>query len=483
MSIFSSASTDFQTPGFLKKPGVSRAGFSRAAKRRTALFASAAMLLSASACTTTGWNPQSETAAARSGAEGPVDVTSRERYTTRTQYDYDPELVNAYQLDEHADSIVQPLSYDVLTDASAASARISAPRPTIQQTALWDDQVAQTIAHSAEPRVHLPADCPPGVGACPPGYPALPAGPMEMPPYPEEILCDGGDRLYPFHYEGDRVGGLDPEDTVADYVDHTGKAHHRISSRTCVYAPKFAAVRTISQPVQDYSVDRLGGAHEGLAAAGINDGLPLAIQQQTDQLNAMQLRLRASGVAVTAGDMNVHLAVSPEQHIKINNTYEDRAYLTEGRLHQTSEAYQTYVLSIAGEAITDIGPIIVASDVFGQEVIAGDHVEEYSVVEDPRPVGDLRVVKQADQLAIQPGEVLTYKITFFNDGGRELTNVRIMDHLSPRLDYVPGSAVTEREGQLNIELAPDGSQILSFELAEPLLGGESGEITFQVRAK
>ena len=481
MSIFN-PNTAPQKPGFSKKPGFSRAGFSRAALRRIAHISSAAMLLSASACTTTGWNRPEATV----DAQPPVDMSSPIR---ESSVYVDPHFEQAIVgEDTNSDNVVQALSYDVLTDASAASARINAPRPTIQQTALWDDQIAQTIAHTAEPRVHLPADCPPGYcppagAAFPPGYPALLAGPMEMPPYPEEILCDGGDRLHPFHYEGDRVGGLDPEDTVADYVDHTGEAHHRISSRTCVYAPKFAAVRSISQPVQDYSIDRLAGTHEGLSAAGFNDELPLAVQQQTDQLSAMQLRLRASGVAATAGDMNVHLTVSPEQHIKISNTYEDRAYLEEGQLQQTTEAYQAYVLSIAGETITDLGPIIVASDVFGQDVIAGLHVEEYSVVEDPRPAGDLRVVKQADKLAIQPGEVLTYKITFFNDGGRELHNVRIMDHLSPRLDYVPGSAITEREGRLNIELADDGSQILSFELSEPLLGGESGEITFQVRAK
>ena len=429
MSILSNLNNAQQKPGFSKKPG-----FSRAVRRRIAHISSAAMLLSASACTTTGWNRPDATA----GAQPPVDVAKPMRETSvRVDPNFQQAIVGE---GTRSDNVVQALSYDVLTDATAASARISAPRPTIQQTALWDDQVAQTIAHSVEPRVHLPADCPPGycppgVGACPPGYPAFPAGPMEMPPYPEEILCDGGDRLYPFHYEGDRVGGLDPEDTVADYVDHTGAAHHRISSRTCVYAPKFAAVRTISQPVLDYSIDRLAGTHEGLSAAGFNDKLPLAVQQQTDQLSAMQLRLRASGVAVTAGDMNVHLAVSPEQHIKINNTYEDRAYTAEGRLHQTTEAYQAYILSIAGEAIKDVGPVIVASDVFGQDVIAGLHVEEYSVAEDPRPVGDLRVVKQADKLAIQPGEVLTYK-SRSSTTAYALTS-RIMDHLSPRLVYVP----------------------------------------------
>ena len=131
----------------------------------------------------------------------------------------------------------------------------------------------------------------------------------------------------------------------------------------------------------------------------------------------------------------------------------------------------------------DVAPIIVANDEFGQAVTSVDVASAYVGVEDRRPPGDLRVVKLADQPAAQPGDTLTFRIRFYNDGGRPLTSVRILDHLSPRLEYVEGSVASELEGKLSVEQNDYGGQILQFELGTPLEGGTSGEISFQAVAK
>jgi uncharacterized repeat protein (TIGR01451 family) len=336
-----------------------------------------------------------------------------------------------------------------------------------------------------EPIPYLPVPRVPVMG-CPPGTICPPPGPLvapEEPPYPEEMLCDGGDAGLPFHYEGSRFSGLEPEDTVAEFVDHEGTAHVRISSQACVYAPKFGAVRSISQPVLDFAYDRLGGTHDRTEAAGMENRKPLIVSENVDQLADTRGRSRASGVDSDVTERSMQQTVGPEQHIKLVNVFEDRNSTTDGQFQQTTEAYLAADLQIAGESASDIAPIIVANDVFGQAVTSIDSTEAYVGVEDKRPPGNLRIVKLADQPAAQPGDTLTFRIRFYNDGGRPLTSVRILDHLSPRLEYVADSVSSELEGKLTVENNEFGGQILQFELATPLEGGTSGEISFQAIAK
>ncbi|MFG0294332.1 MAG: hypothetical protein ACF8PG_00380 [Maioricimonas sp. JB045] len=83
----------------------------------------------------------------------------------------------------------------------------------------------------------------------------------------------------------------------------------------------------------------------------------------------------------------------------------------------------------------------------------------------------------------KPGDVVTFKIHFENVGGRELYEVRIVDNLTPRLQYIEGSASSELDGRVNIEDNGEGSQILTFELFEPLEGKTSGTVTFECRVR
>lgn len=342
------------------------------------------------------------------------------------------------------------------------------------------EPACEPIPYAPIPRMPLGPGCPPG-SPCPTAV-CMP-GRCDDLPYPEEMLCDGGDSGHPFHYDGGKFAGLEAEDTVAEFVDHEGTAHVRISSQACVYAPKFGSVRSISQPVQDISVDVLGGTHRSLGAERLDDERGLVINESVDQAKDTRVREQAGGVDSDVSESAMHQNLAIEQHIKLVNAFEDRNSLREWQLQQTTEAYLAATVQIAGESISDIGPIIVANDIFGQTVTSVDSASEYSVAEDRRPPGDLRVVKLADQPSAQPGDVLTFRIRFYNDGGRELKSVRILDHISPRLEYVEGSAVSELDGKLTAESDEYGGQILQFVLDAPLEGGKSGEICFQATAK
>ena len=418
------------------------------------------LLLSAGACALPGRPATTQP----SGDPAAVDTTPE--HDRAAVANPDPHVYHAVVADPvHREQVIQPLSHETEQKSAAAS-----PANEVSGD-------GTTIRHPAEPRVALASYAQPGK----PGDP-VPV-PPEFAPYPEEIVCDGGDRAIPFHYEGDIHGGLDTEDTVAEFIDSHGERQVRPSTRACVYAPRFGAVRSISQPVEGHSIAKLAGAHHGVGLAGLDRGVAPDVQQQSDQLRALRERTRASGIEAGAGDSDLYQVGAAEQHAKVLNAFEDRGASVNAEFRQAGEAHLAHAMQRAATWSRDQNPVIVANDEFGYEVLASFRAEEYIGAEDRRTPGELRIIKLADKSAAKPGDVLKLTIRFRNEGGRELSQVRILDHLTPRLEYVAGSALTELEGSLTVEAEDDGSQVLTFALEQPLTGGAVGEITFECRVR
>ncbi|HOM17500.1 MAG TPA: DUF11 domain-containing protein, partial [Thermoguttaceae bacterium] len=62
-------------------------------------------------------------------------------------------------------------------------------------------------------------------------------------------------------------------------------------------------------------------------------------------------------------------------------------------------------------------------------------------------------------------------------------NVTILDNLSGRLEYVADSAQCSLKAQFTAQPNEAGSQLLRWELAQPLKPGEGGVIRFRCRVR
>ncbi len=337
----------------------------------------------------------------------------------------------------------------------------------------------------AEPRVALPltAACP---QICPlpwtePGDVAVAVYEPEI--YPEEYICDGGDRDDPVHYSPFGRRGLDTEDTVAEFTDDTGRRHIRPSTRTCIYAPQFAAVRSASLPQIGVAVDRLAGTHDRRGTVGLLAEQATGVQQHNDQPIGLDLRTRASGLDRDMADSSVAKVVAPARHIKLNNVFENELFLAPGGLDRTQEAYLAHIVQVAAAWTRNLNPVIVATDSAGEEVLANFSVEEYVGVEDRSRKGDLKIIKVVDEPTAVPGDVVTFTIHYENIGDRNLYNIQILDNLTPRLELLPDSMESDREGEFTIEDNNEGSIVLTFTLTDPLPGTTSGTLTFQCRVR
>jgi uncharacterized repeat protein (TIGR01451 family) len=286
------------------------------------------------------------------------------------------------------------------------------------------------------------------------------------------------------HYDDFNRLGLDTEDTVAEYSDHTGKRHVRPSNRVAVYAPRFAAVRTVSHSETDLGVNRLASTFDTSRQAGLRGRTSPNHHRQDEASGGVKVRSRASGLENRDAQRGVEQATRFQMHEKLLNAFQDLQFIRTGQFGQTDAARLAYGLQAAFIWSRDENPVITAQIDSSQEVYASFKPEQFVGIDDRhKKTGRLRIVKLADKQAAQPGEIVTFTIRFDNLGDRELHHIHIVDNLTPRLEYVADSATSDMAGRLIVRDNAEGSLVLEWELEEPLPGHQGGVVTFQARVR
>jgi uncharacterized repeat protein (TIGR01451 family) len=95
----------------------------------------------------------------------------------------------------------------------------------------------------------------------------------------------------------------------------------------------------------------------------------------------------------------------------------------------------------------------------------------------------LKIIKWPDLCTAQIGEVVTFHVKYINQGGQPMTDVVVTDSLSPRLEYIPGSAEADRDMTFTTQPNETGSLILRWQLNGPLQPRQFGVVSFQARIR
>lgn len=352
-----------------------------------------------------------------------------------------------------------------------------------------------------------PVDCPTDLGSCPPGLPCAPRGPvpngfgmMPMPPrgvltygvappvaypklYPDEYVCDGGDSGLPVHYDDYNRLGLETEDTIAEYVDSDGTFRVKPSTKVCIYAPRFGAMRTVTGPQADTSIRRIAAANETTYGSAVRNRDVVSYHNQRAGVDRMRVRSRPSGLYNEDRLSGNQQATSIVEHTKLINTYQDVSFLRTGIFVTGEEAWLAERIQSAVAWNRNENPVIAAKIEGGQQVVAKFKPMEIIGIEDKRTKGVLRIIKLADRKTAVPGDEVTFTIRYDNLGDLPLTQIRIVDNLSPRLEYVDDSATSDRAGAVTVEDNNEGSLQLTIELDEALPGKKGGVITFKTTVR
>ncbi len=322
--------------------------------------------------------------------------------------------------------------------------------------------------------------------SCPPAMPMFGGANREVDPafYPDEYLCDGGDRNLPVHYSPGVREGLDTQDTIAEYQDGEGKQHVRKSNQACVYAPRFAAVTMTAGVTENLSINRALGAYETVNGLAINTRIKPNLEQQTDQIKAARVRTRVSGLESENITLGMNQATKLENHSKLVNTNTDYAFAGLDKLNRWQTPVSMGGIQAAAVWTRKLSPVIIASDTAGSEVYSSFRPDEMVGLEEKhKSKGEIYIDKSADKSDAAPGDVITFTIRYKNTGDRSLNNVAVVDNLTPRLEFIEGSGTSDRDGQLVVEDNLEGSLILKWEFEGELKGHTGGTVTFQAKVR
>lgn len=302
--------------------------------------------------------------------------------------------------------------------------------------------------------------------------------------YPDEYLFDGGDRDLPIHFSESQMSGLDTEDAAIEYYDDFGKRHVKPTNRVAIYAPRFAAVTTISEPTEDIGSGRPAQSIAAQIGLGMAKREGTFAQHQRDMTERLVSRSRGSGLTSRIASDGLDQPVNPEGNVHTTTPLQDFGFLQTGQLRQADEARLAASIQSASNWTRDQNPVIAAASQQGNELRS--HFRDQELVgRENRFNGKarLRIVKLADKAIAEPGDVVTFTIRFDNIGDREVHDVVIVDNLTPRLEYIEDSATCDAQGVLETEDNGEGSLILRWVLDEPLAGRSGGVVTFQARVR
>ena len=391
-----------------------------------------------------------------------------------------------------------PTASAVRTGAAAPSARAQSESPELLVDEAVETEAAgrvaivpvngrralvrQSLRAASRISIPRPGDCP--AGGCQPGAPCETCadGCCDEDRYPDEYLCDGGDRDEPVHYDQEGMLGLDTQDTVAEFHDSENKRRVRRTNEVCVYAPRFSSVTVISGALEDALQTKANQNQQELRQVAVHRPDLLVVARQRDLADPLTSKVRGNVVlnADLAFDVNRPLAPAFLSNELVPITYFD--YLQVQIAKQAQEAFEAIQVQNAVVWTRVQTPVIVAKDDAVQIVEARFKVEELAGT-DPKGPGNLRITKLADlKIAAQDDEI-TFTIRYQNQGDSPVTEVTIVDNLTPRLEYIEGSQTNSLPSQFETLDNGEGSKILRWELDEPLPGRTTGTITFRARVR
>lgn len=303
-------------------------------------------------------------------------------------------------------------------------------------------------------------------------------------PWPhDEYLLDGGDRDIQVNFDGrGDVRGLELEDTVAIYDTLDDYRCVEPSNRVCLYAPRFAAVRKVDSLVQNLQNDQpIGVEAPVIPHLNREDQLATTAVQPLQPVGHIATR-HPSLERVQEG---VIPAVSRLPIMALDGgfaTYENLLIMRQGIFEDAERALLLESIQ-AALVWTHNAAVQVVLDGRAAVSVTGDQRVQATFRVDEPNHPCLRVIKVASTKTARPGETVDFTIRFDNTGDQTIKHVTLIDNLTTRLEYVPGSAQSSRPAEFNTEVNEGDSLVLRWEFVDPLPAGAGGLVRFHCRVR
>jgi uncharacterized repeat protein (TIGR01451 family) len=355
---------------------------------------------------------------------------------TKVIYLEDPEKALPAQVNAHA-PVEMPDNHDEAAIKAAlangrlmAIVRVGNRKPTAEE--LRPLAVEGTILLPGEKQLKAPV-APPmfQYRACPLYDPLLgPKGPKE------ECFVDGGDKANPLGIGlNDKLSGLDATDVGVEYTIG-GRRKVTTSNVVCICSPRYM-IRRVEILPQGFDHQQRPAANVGAQA----------------------------------------LALYRDRHAPMIDIALTKPMGFEGRVRPAVFVGKVGTAFFIGST----RPMVVAN-ISGIK-ITGVVVEPEQLTAFPM-LAPLTVTKSVDPPGPkEAGEVVTITIKYANTGSKAVSDLVVSDSLSGRLEYIPGSAQSDRPTNFTVAENEVGSVVVRWELPGTLLPGQSGTVKFKAKVR
>ncbi|MFO0897038.1 MAG: hypothetical protein U0836_06355 [Pirellulales bacterium] len=342
-------------------------------------------------------------------------------------------------------------------------------------------------------RARAAADCPDdgqvmvgdeeGLGAAGlDGQPWAPPGIRR--PWPrDEYLHDGGDhdpRVYV--RDNEQIDGLDLEDTIIHGDASDGTKVVTPSNRVHLYAPRFAAVRQVVGLAENEQQDALRAVDRPLAPVRQIDRQLAATSIQREQAEGQIGRKRVTIYRGRQFDGGLSSAVALMRADEDFAPHENLQLIKFGKFSQREKAAVIEGVQAAIVWTHDKAVQVILNHQAANELVGDRRAQAIHIV-DTFGQPSLRIVKVASTDHAQPGDEVSFTLRYDNVGELSIGNVSIVDNLTTRLEYVEGSAESNRQAAFSFDPNQGDSLALRWDLAEPLAPGAGGVLRFKCRVR
>ena len=251
------------------------------------------------------------------------------------------------------------------------------------------------------------------------------------------------------------------------------------TNRVCVYAPRFAEVRVstgtneaveVQGPAIKQKLDKFAQAESRSFSRRL-------VQNQAAELARERRRAQSADGRAVAGEsseMRGPTAYHNVQQIR-ERSQEQPAEIARNRVKPGLMKEKIRLDGIK----TAESPVMTGVVVGPSESVMSWQPHQMTGIETPPNRPGMAIIKRVSATEAEPGDTITFVITYRNMGNTPIRSATIVDSLLPRLEYVQGSAKGPKGTDFSTSENRVGSTELKWDLPGVIAPGASGNVSFQ----
>lgn len=251
------------------------------------------------------------------------------------------------------------------------------------------------------------------------------------------------------------------------------------TNRVCIYAPRFAEVRVTNGTSEAVEIHGLNLNELTVKASQAEklDRIKKFTLNQSPELARERSRAQGTRGKVFAGEGSDVQGAMGYGNIQQPSTGSQQQSAETARV-RAKPALMKEKVHLVGIKTAESTVVSALTQGAGQTVMSWQPNEMTGVETPPNRPG-LAVVKRVSANEAEPGDSVTYVITYRNMGNTPIRSVSIVDSLLPRLEYVAGSAKGPKGAAFTADENRAGAMELKWTLPGAIPPGGSGYVSFQ----